>query len=59
MPRLNLQELINHLEEIDMNLGLIWGECKNWDLLDSIERERRHLRKIIETIQNLLEGRSR
>lgn len=55
MPRLNLQELINHLEEVDMNLGLIWGECKNYDLLEAIEKERKHIRKIIETVWNLME----
>jgi len=54
MPRLNIQALITHLEEIDMNLGILWGECQNYDLLDGIERERRHIRKIIETLQNYL-----
>ena len=51
--KLNIQALIIRLEEIDMNLGILWGECQNYDLLDGLEAQRVHLRKIIQTLQNL------
>jgi hypothetical protein len=52
--RLNIQSLINHLEEIDMNLSIIWSECQNYDILEAIEHERTHLQKILRTLYNLL-----
>ena len=57
MPRLNIQALITHLEEIDMNLGIIWEDCKNYDLLDALERERIHIQKILKTLRNLGAGK--
>ena len=55
MPNLSIKSLINHLETIDMNLGIIWGECQNYEILEGLERERKHLCQIIDTLKNLLE----
>jgi len=53
MPSLNIQALITLLEEIDMNLGLIWSDCQNYDLLPPLEEQRRKLMNIIQTLENL------
>jgi hypothetical protein len=49
---LNLEVLIKHLEMIDTNLSILWGECRNYDILEGLEAERVHLRKLIDSIQD-------
>ena len=53
MPKtsINVRTLIMHLEDIDANLGEIWGLLQNYDILDALERERRHLYRIIDTLK--------
>jgi hypothetical protein len=55
MPRLNIALLIEHLEEIDTNLGIVWGLVQNYDILEAIEQERRKLNRILDTLRNYLE----
>ena len=55
MPRLNLSLLIEHLEELDANLGMIWGLVQNYEILEAIEQQRRKLNQIIDTLKNYLE----
>jgi len=55
MPRLNISLLIEHLEEIDINLGMIWGLVQNYEILEAIEQQRRKLNQIIDTLRNYLE----
>lgn len=55
MPRLNISLLIEHLEELDENLGMIWGLVQNYEILEAIEQQRRKLHKIIETLRNFLD----
>jgi hypothetical protein len=50
-PSINVRTLIMHLEDIDANLGEIWGLLQNYDILDALERERRHLNRIIDTLK--------
>ncbi len=47
-PSINVRTLIVHLEDIDANLGEIWGLLQNYDILDALERERKHLHRIRE-----------
>jgi hypothetical protein len=56
MPKLNIEVLISHLEDIDEKLGILWAECQNYDLLSGLEEERKHLRRIIETLEWLLKA---
>jgi hypothetical protein len=55
MPRLNISLLIEHLEELDENLGMIWGLVQNYEILEAIEQQRRKLNQIIDTLRNYLE----
>ena len=54
-PSINVRTLIMHLEDIDANLGEIWGLLQNYDILDALEQERRKLNRIIDTLKNYLE----
>ena len=54
-PSINVRTLIVHLEDIDANLGEIWGLLQNYDILDALEQERRKLNRIIDTLKNYLE----
>lgn len=54
MPRLNISLLIEHLEELDENLGMIWGLVQNYEILEAIEQQRRKLNQIIDTLKNYL-----
>ncbi len=54
-PSINVRTLIVHLEDIDANLGEIWGLLQNYDILDALERERKHLHRIIDTLKNFEE----
>jgi len=55
MPRLNISLLIEHLEELDENLGMIWGLVQNYEILEAIEQQRRKINQIIDTLKNYLE----
>lgn len=55
MPSLNIALLIEHLEELDTNLGMIWGLVQNYEILEAIEQQRRKLNQIIDTLKNYLE----
>ena len=50
-PSLNVRVLITRLEDIDANLGEIWGLLQNYEILDALEKERRHLNNIIDTLK--------
>jgi len=54
MPSVNIDKLIEHLEELDANLGMIWGLVQNYDILEALEQQRRKLRRIIETLRNFI-----
>jgi hypothetical protein len=54
-PSINVRTLIMHLEDIDANLGEIWGLLQNYELLEALEQERRKLNRIIDTLKNYLE----
>jgi hypothetical protein len=54
MPSVNIDKLIEHLEELDTNLGMIWGLVQNYDILEALEQQRRKLRRIIETLRNFI-----
>jgi phage regulator Rha-like protein len=56
MPRININVLISHLEEIDNNLSVIWGMIQNYEILEAVEKQRRHLRNIIDTLTNYEAG---
>ena len=43
-----------HLEDIDANLGEIWGLLQNYELLEALEQERKKLNRIIDTLKNYL-----
>jgi len=45
-----------HLEDIDANLGEIWGLLQNYEILEALEQERRKLNRIIDTLKNYLES---
>jgi len=55
MPSLNIALLIEHLEEIDTNLGIVWGLVQNYEILEALEQERKKLNRIIDTLRNYLE----
>jgi hypothetical protein len=55
MPSLNVALLIERLEELDANLGIVWGLIQNYEILEALEQERRKLNKIIDTLKNYLE----
>ena len=55
MPRLNIALLIEHLEEIDTNLGIVWGLVQNYEILEALEQERKKLNRIIDTLRNYLD----
>ena len=55
MPSVNIDKLIEHLEELDTNLGMIWGIVQNYDILEALEQQRRKLRRIIETLRNFID----
>jgi len=50
-PSINVRVLITRLEDIDANLGEIWGLLQNYEILDALENERRHLNRIIDTLK--------
>lgn len=54
-PSINVRTLIMHLEDIDANLGEIWGLLQNYEILEALEQERRKLNRIIDTLKNYLE----
>ena len=54
-PSINVRTLIMHLEDIDANLGEIWGLLQNYELLEALEQERKKLNRIIDTLKNYLE----
>ena len=56
MPRVNVKVLISHLEDIDNNLSVIWGMIQNYEILEAIEKQRVHLRNIIDTLSRFEEG---
>ena len=53
-PSINVRTLIMHLEDIDANLGEIWGLLQNYELLEALEQERKKLNRIIDTLKNYL-----
>jgi hypothetical protein len=55
MPTLNIAKLIEHLEELDANLGNVWGLIHNYEILEELEQQRRKLNRIIETLRNYLD----
>ena len=57
MPKtsINVRTLIMHLEDIDANLGEIWGLLQNYEILEALEQERRKINRIIDTLKNYLE----
>jgi len=55
-PSINVRTLIMHLEDIDANLGEIWGLLQNYEILEALEQERRKLNRIIDTLKNYLES---
>jgi len=59
MPSLNVNVLITHLEEIDNNLSIIWGELQNYELIEALEKQRVRLRNIIDTLSRFEAGSSR
>lgn len=56
-PSINVRVLITLLENIDANLGEIWGLLQNYEILDALEKERRHLNNIIDTLKKYEEMR--
>lgn len=57
-PSINVRVLITLLENIDANLGEIWGLLQNYEILEALEKERRRLNNIIDTLRNYEEIRT-
>lgn len=50
-PSINVHLLVTLLEDIDTNLGEIWGLLQNYEILEALEKERRRLNNIIDTLK--------
>ena len=53
MPSLNVPELIRLLEQLEINLGILWDDIKNYEHLEQIDRMITKLVLIIQSLKNL------